>query len=258
MFLDVLWHHVSDSFCVEQTRGHSWSCAITWFATCFEPSPVTDSNSGPSRYQLREVSRKIQKHIKDEGKIRKTRNIEKIRGDQWGEEPNFRDLRVDEDRGCYDEKRVEEARIVRDESLKKNGSSQRRRYKTPSIVSKSGRSDDSNGIRGEDIKRCDNETMEWRKQNFDEVLQQDYSLEIRRRIRCDVLVLRILPRMSTTRPRLFQAHILHSGSDHRMLAQRCSEWCVLVHLDSIHEGTRRNHQVCHLDPLYVDFFKRQM
>ena len=118
--------------------------------------------------------------------------IEKIRGDQWGEERNFRELRLDEDRGCYDERRVEETQIVRDESLKKNGSSQRKRYMTSSIVSNAAHL--VTAMESE-VKTSTKDVImrRWNGENeiFDEVLQQDCSPEIRRRIRCDAIVRRI-------------------------------------------------------------------
>ena len=65
--------------------------------------------------------------------------------------------------------------------------------------------------------------MEWVKQIFDLVLQQDCSPEIRRRIRCDVFVLRILHKNVNHSAKVVSGSHFHCGSDHRMLAPRCSE-----------------------------------
>ena len=133
---------------------------------------------------------------------------------------------------------------------------------------KCGKARDSNGIRAEDIKGCDEETKEWIRQIFNEVLQQkDCTPESWRRIRIKVIYkkgdvqdagnhrpicsLPALYKLFSTflnikhYPRLDQGQPPDQGGFrrshqtvdhlmlHKMLEQRCREWGVPLYISTI-------------------------
>ena len=74
------------------------------------------------------------------------------------------------------------------EKRKSNTRVHKMRCRLPSTDSKQGKASDSNGIRAEDIKACDETTKEMTRQIFDEVLkQEDCTPTTWRRIRMKVI-----------------------------------------------------------------------